>query len=237
MNGIDLIYEGKMNPPRKNVDAKTVVAVFPYVTETVADMLRLQLLTGMRPKELCSMRVGDLKRTKEDISEYYLFDDLNNEDIWIYVLPNHKTKKYIGTKIVPLGFQEQEILAKYLNRPLDSFVFWNQHGKPMKRDCYDDNINVAINKHGLKKFIPYQIRHTAITKISLDHNRDIARAVAGHTTEQMTARYDHADLEKALKVVRERNATFIAQRKAAGNEGYVDVEGSNFQTLRIFTSE
>jgi integrase len=212
MNAIELVTdEGKMNPPRQKVQVKDVVAVFPYVTKTVADMLRLQLLTGMRPKELCTMRIGDIKHTKEEFAEYDEFFDGEN---WLYVLQNHKTKKYIGAKTIPLGKEEQEILAKYLNRPLDSFVFWNQHGKPMNRDCYDRNVADAIEEHRLKKFIPYQIRHTALSEISLNHNRDIARAVAGHTNEAMTARYDHSDLEKAVRVVKERNKKFIAQKNA-----------------------
>jgi integrase len=225
MNAIDLIDEGKINPERQEVPVEVVTAVFPYVTKTIADILRLQLLTGMRPKEACTMCVSNIKRTKEEISKYYLFDDdLFDENIWLYVLPNHKTKKYIGTKIVPIGLQEQEILAKYLNNcPVDSFLFRNQFGKPMTRNCYDDNIQKAIEKNGLQKFIPHQIRHTVITKISLKHNLDIARAIAGHTTEVMTARYDHSDLKKTIMVVRERNKEFIIQKKIAGD---IDVNGN-----------
>jgi integrase len=156
MKAIEPVIKGKMNPPRQEVPTEDVIAVFPYVTETVADMLRLQLLTGMRPKELYGMHVSDIKRTKEEISKYYLFDDNDIKDIWIYVLSEHKTKKYIGTKIIPLGKEEQNILTKYLDRPLDSFVFWNKHGKPMNRDCYDRNVKDAIDKHKLNKFIPYR---------------------------------------------------------------------------------
>jgi integrase len=229
MNAIESVSEGKNNPPRKEVEADVVVAVFPFVTETVADMLRLQLLTGMRPKELCAMKVGNIKKTKEEFAEYgQLFDGEN----WIYVLPEHKTKKYIGTKTCPLGYEEQEILAKYMNQPLGTFLFWNTHSRPMTRVCYDRNIKTAIETHNLKKFVPYQIRHTALTEISLEHGRDIARAVAGHTTEQMTARYDHSDLEKAFRVVRERNKTFIARKKVAG-----DSTVPSAPIFRIFTGE
>jgi integrase len=230
MNAIEPVTdEGKKNPPRVDVPAEVVTAVFPFVTETVADMLRLQLLTGMRPKELCAMKAGSIKRTKEEFAEYgQLFDGEN----WIYVLPKHKTEKYIGTKAIPLGKDEQKILTKYLNQPLDSFLFWNSHRKPMTRVCYDRNVKEAIDANNLQKFVPYQIRHTALSEISLEHGRDTARAVAGHTTEKMTARYDHSDLEKAFRVVRERNKKFIAQKKAVG-----DLERSNIPNLRIFTGE
>jgi integrase len=230
MNAIDNIKdEGKKNPPRREVPAEIVMAVFPFVTETVADMLRLQLLTGMRPKELCSMHVCDIKKTRSEFSEYgQLFDGVN----WIYVLPKHKTDKYIGSKTFPLGLQEQEILIKYMDRPLEAFLFWNSHGRPMTRICYDRNIKEAIEANNLKKFVPYQIRHTAISEISLEHGRDTARAVAGHTTEKMTARYDHSDLEKAFRVVRERNKKYISQPKVSGVS-----EGLTIPNFRIFTGE
>jgi integrase len=176
------------------------------------------------------MRACDIKQTKEEFAEYgQLYDGEN----WIYVLSEHKTEEYTGEKTVPLGLEEQEVLKKYMNRrPLDAFLFWNRHHKPMTRTCYDRNIQEAIEEHGLKKFVPYQIRHTALTEISLEHGRDIARAVAGHTTEKMTARYDHSDLEKAFSVVRERNKKFIAPKKAVG-----DFVGTNFPNFRIFTGE
>jgi hypothetical protein len=40
----------------------------------------------------------------------------------------------------------------------------------------------AIGAHNLKKFVPYPIRHTALSEISLGHGRDTTRAVTGHTT-------------------------------------------------------
>jgi hypothetical protein len=80
--------------------------------------------------------------------------------------------------------------------------------------------------------VPYQIRHTALTGVSLIHGRDIARAVAGHTTETMTARYDHSNLEKAFMVVRERNQ----QYKVVGISGDSDLYNT-MPKLKIFRGE
>ncbi|MDR1383602.1 MAG: hypothetical protein LBJ67_07130 [Planctomycetaceae bacterium] len=38
-----------------------VEAVLPYLPLEVADMLRLQLLTAMRPSEVCNMRRSDIQ--------------------------------------------------------------------------------------------------------------------------------------------------------------------------------
>jgi integrase len=230
--------EGKENPPRKDVPEKVVTAIFPYVSETIADMLRLQLLTGMRPHEVCAMRMGDLKQTKEEFMEHGLLYD---GESWLYVLDEHKTKKHIGTKVIPLGIQEQEILSKYLdnsdyliNSDLWSPIFKNSMGNAMTREAYGRNIKDAIERNGLQKFVPYQIRHTSLTEVSFEHGRDVARAVAGHTTEKMTARYDHSDYRKALAVVKERNKIY-KEKKAMGSLGSPD--SLDVPVLRIFTGE
>jgi integrase len=228
MKAIEIIKdEGKENPKRKDVPEHIVTAVFPFVSETIADMLRIQLLTGMRPKEVCMMRNCNIKRTKEEFAEYgYLYDS----EVWIYVLSKHKTEKYIGVKAVPLGIEEQEILSKYIIDD-ESPIFKNSQKKEFSRAEYGRKIKKAIEKNNLKKFIPYQIRHTVITKVSLDHNRDMARAIAGHTTEKMTARYDHSDFKKALYVAKERNRVYREQ-KVVGTSVRTDVP-----ILRIFTGE
>jgi integrase len=182
----------------------------------------------MRPDEICSMTVGDLKRTKKEFAEYgQLYDGEN----WLYVLPEHKTKKHIGTKILPIGIQEQNILTKYLTDNPQDALFKNYYGKPLTEPVYSRNVKQAIDRNGLQKFVPYQIRQTSLTEISLEHGRDIARAVAGHLNETITARYDHSDYRKALLVVNERNRTY-KERKVVG-----DLTGRDIPNLRIFTGE
>jgi integrase len=225
MNTIKLVKSGKENPPRIDVPQEDVELVFPYVPTMIADMLRIQILTGMRPSEVCKMKIGDIKRTKYEFADYSrLFDGEN----WIYIL-SHKTESYIGKKAVPLGLQEQEILEKYLIGKSDSPVFRNRKGSSLSRTDYGRKIKKAIEKNNLPKFVPYQIRHTSLTKTSEEHSRDIARAVAGHTTEAMTARYDHSDLKKFMSVVRERNRIYKEQKVV----GFSECTAENY-ILKIF---
>ncbi len=47
------------------VEDSTVEATLPYLSAVVADMIRLQRLTGMRPGEVCAVRPCDVDRSEE----------------------------------------------------------------------------------------------------------------------------------------------------------------------------
>lgn len=65
------------------VDESYVRAILPHTTPTVAAMIELQLLTGMRSTELCTVRPCDID---------------TSGDIWIYRPEDHKTKNYDHTR-------------------------------------------------------------------------------------------------------------------------------------------
>jgi len=56
--------EGRKNPERIDVPLEDVDPVLALLPEHIADMLRLQLLTSLRPGEVCKMRVGDIRKKK-----------------------------------------------------------------------------------------------------------------------------------------------------------------------------
>ncbi|MCL2743085.1 MAG: tyrosine-type recombinase/integrase, partial [Planctomycetaceae bacterium] len=182
------------------------------------------LLAAMRCKEVRLMRVCDIKKTKEEFAQYGL---LWNSEIWIYVLESHKTDRHIGTKIIPLGLEEQDIIQKYLDtdapqRP----VFLTKRGKQYSSKSYSQMVKKAIDRNELHKFVPTQLRHTGLTNTSIEHGRDVARSLAGHTSEKTTAIYDHGDFEKAMNAVLIRNKQY--QRFAGGG---------NPQPLKLYTGE
>jgi integrase len=223
------VTDGKENLPREDVEEQVVSAVFPYLPQIMVDMLKMLLLTGMRPGELCKMKNGDLKKTKKEFAQYSkLFDGVN----WIYVLPEHKTKKFIGVKAIPLGLEEQEILGKYISDDPQTRVFKRANGKPITVAAMGRKLKSVIEKKNLEKFTLYQIRHTALTLVSLDCGKDTARAVAGHTTEKMTDRYDHSDLKKVLRVVNNRNNTYRKTMDIPKIQPF-----KNIPKLQIFTGE
>lgn len=50
--------------PVRPVDASTIEATIRHATPMIADMVRLQFLTGARPGELCAMRSGDIDTSR-----------------------------------------------------------------------------------------------------------------------------------------------------------------------------
>jgi integrase len=225
------------NPPREPVPEWVIAATLPFLPPVVAAMVVVQWLTGMRPSEVFSMRVGDIDRSRDN-------------GLWYYS-PKHKTEEHIGEKSMPLGEPEQELLAPYLpGKKLTDAVFsprtamqeWyierranrkskvspsqqerdkhraenppdRQVGEFYDRDSYRRAVKYAIekgNRHGVKipHWSPYLLRNSAATEIELEHGLDAAQAQLGHTTADMTKRYSAAQLKQREKLARNRRNPF-----------------------------
>lgn len=102
-----------------------VELTLPYVAPQVAAMIRLQLLTGMRPGEVLCM-------TPRDIDQ--------SGDIWIYEPEKHKNRWRGHRRLIPLGPQAQELIAPFLDRPVSEYMFspaeaeaWRNEQRRLKR--------------------------------------------------------------------------------------------------------
>jgi len=85
-----------------------VSAILPYVTPQIATMIELQRLTGMRPGEVVVMRPCDLDRSTP---------------IWTYQPADHKNRWRGHQRIIPLGPKAQQVLAEFLDRESQTFLF------------------------------------------------------------------------------------------------------------------
>lgn len=91
------------------VDEHIVNMTLPRLSPVVADMVRVQLLTGCRPGEVCAMRPVDVNR---------------DGDVWEYVPESHKTEHHGRRRIIFIGPKAQAILLRYLdNRSAETFCF------------------------------------------------------------------------------------------------------------------
>ena len=88
-------------PEREAVPDEIIRRTLPFMSPTVRTMVQIQRLTGMRPSEVCKMRVGDIDRTR-------------GNGLWYYIPGSHKTERHTGKKAIPLGKPEQALLAPYL---------------------------------------------------------------------------------------------------------------------------
>ncbi|MBA4106062.1 MAG: site-specific integrase [Pirellula sp.] len=85
-----------------------VDATLPHLPKIVADMVRIQRLTGMRPAEVCMMRPCDVDR---------------GEEVWRYIPRTHKTEGHGKTRVIFIGPGAQKILEPYLDRDAESHCF------------------------------------------------------------------------------------------------------------------
>jgi integrase len=86
-------------PPVKPASDALIEAALAHVSKQVAAMIRLQLLTGMRPGEVCIMRTCDVNRDR---------------DIWTYRPSRHKNDFRAQERTVYLGPQAKDVLAPFL---------------------------------------------------------------------------------------------------------------------------
>ena len=100
--------EALENDPIGCVDAQALEATRAFLSRHVSAMVDLQLLTGMRPGEVCAMRLSDL--------------DMSGK-VWLYRLVEHKTAHRGKRWTVYLGPRAQEIVRPFLCRPVMSCVF------------------------------------------------------------------------------------------------------------------
>ena len=205
------------------VDDAVVDATLPHLPDVVADMVRLQRLTGARPGEICSIRPGDLDRSS---------------DVWLYRPSEHKTEHYEKHRVIVIGPQAQRVLAPYLLRSVDAFCFspaeserkrrakataqrttptscgnqvgTNRVANPKRHpkehyttDSYRRAIHRVCNSNDIQRWAPNRLRHTSATEIRKKFGIEAAQVICGHESAEVTQIYAERNLELAKKVARE----------------------------------
>jgi integrase len=94
--------------PVRPVPPEIVDATLTKLSPQVRAMVELQLLTGMRPGEVCAMRCGEVDTSAQP---------------WRYRPSAHKTAHHGHDRIVHLGPRAQAVLAPYLTAEAQSQVF------------------------------------------------------------------------------------------------------------------
>jgi integrase len=211
------------------VPMEIVEKTLPFLPEVVADMVRVQLLAGMRPQDVRNLRSCDIDRS---------------EKIWKYRPFTHKTKHRGKIREVAIGPKAQAILLPYilekemtpemfLFSPQDSVrlkkiekrenrKFFNkkgevqpsqldrstpnpkrQAGDQYTKDSYNRAIQRACIQAGVESWSPNQLRHTAGTLVRDQFGLEVAQAVLGHASAKTTEIYAQVNFEKAAKAMAE----------------------------------
>jgi integrase len=113
LRSVDAIRKGHSIGTRESTrvlpaDPRAVAVVLRRVQATIAALIRLQWLTGMRPGEAVQMRAGDIQRTGK---------------VWIYRPGSHKTEHHDITREVMIGPRAQRVLAPFLSLDRAAYLF------------------------------------------------------------------------------------------------------------------
>jgi integrase len=220
------------HPPVGAVSDDVVDATVPFMPPLVADMVRLQRLTGMRPGEVTSLRPGDVDRS---------------DTVWVYSPATHKNEHHGTIRTIFLGPKAQEILAPYLLRAADAYCFspaesvrqqqkaahaarktplscgnrpgTNRKRRPKRkpRDRYDKNAYANVIRRAIKKanekrqkeekaplprWTPNMLRHSAATEIRRRFDLEAVQSILGHTSMNTSEIYAEKNLDLAREIAR-----------------------------------
>lgn len=178
---------------RRPVEESVVLATLPHLSLMVSSMVQVQLLTGMRPSELCGMRVDRFEPGPEG-SQLYRLDEF-------------KTRQSDEWQFVVLGPEAQRIIAPWLDaaRALahDAYLWRPKPGKakPYTQEGYYQHVHDGSVRAGGERWYPYRLRHTAKRRITRIAGSDAARAVLRQRTIDATQHYAaQQDVQQAAKI-------------------------------------
>ena len=215
--------EARETAPVMPVEDALAEATLEALSPIVADMIRLQRLSGMRPAEVCNLRPCDIDQTS---------------DVWLYQPGSHKTEHHGKERVVFFGPQAQEILLRYLARASEDYCFQprdseakrraaqhaarktplscgnrpgsNRKRRPKKQprdhyttDSYRRAIHYACDKAGVDRWSPNRLRHSAATEVRRKFGLEAAQVVLGHRSADVTQVYAERDLAKGIEVARQ----------------------------------
>ncbi|QEL18283.1 tyrosine-type recombinase/integrase [Limnoglobus roseus] len=203
--------------PRQHVEA-TIAAL----NRTVGEMVKLQLLTGMRPSDVFNMTGAEVFRTGI-VKLGGTARDLDKAGVWVYVRKVHKTDRFGHVRVIILGDEAKAILEPRLTRvpnvplfqPIESVAeSYRKDTLDMKRSrpgsraynvkwtrqSYAQAIERAAEKAGVPKWTPYQVRHLVAVETQAEFDLDAARAKLGQKSISVAARYADFDFTRAVNI-------------------------------------
>ena len=181
LTSVDGLKKGRCEAPEskpvKPIDTDSVLLTLSHIKPLVGDMIRLQLLAGCRPGELCGLNPKDIDRT---------------DDVWSYVVGGHKMDHHGHQRTVYFGPQAQQILQKYL---------FSENPFPYTTHSYRRAIHRACDRAGIPRWSPNRLRHTRATEIRKTHGIEAASIILGHQGLEVTQVYAEKNEAVARQII------------------------------------
>jgi integrase len=198
----------KETPAVRPVDDRAVEATLPFLGDLVADMVRLQRLTGMRPGELLVIS-GDAI-------------DRSDSECWRYEPAHHKCEHHDQARVVYIGPRAIEILLPRLIQAGDGRIFLitrAAYRRAIVRACRRAFPHPSISaikpanrtaeqRAELKAWSrahdwsPNQLRHSLATEVRAKFDLEAAQVILGHAQADVTQIYAEKNARKAREVAR-----------------------------------
>jgi integrase len=219
--------EARESNPVLPVARAVVEDTLPILRLILADMVRLQLETGMRPGELVVIRACDIDMAGP---------------VWLYRPTTHKTAHHGHERIVVIGPKGQDIIRRHLTTDTQAHLFSprklmeeraaelrarrktnvqpsqqdRRARRPKKRPgdryavtSYAQAIRKAIERANRGKpesehiphWHPHQLRHLRALELKREAGLDVARAVLGHRSPVITEHYATLDVAQAAEAM------------------------------------
>lgn len=203
---------GKIKP----VPNADVEAIRPHVSPVVMAMIDLQKLTGMRPSEVVGLRTSDIDvtgsiweyRPPHHKTEHHGKERLvylgplaqaaltpwlrhGNPDLPVFSPADSERTRHAELRAA----RKTKVQPSQLNRR--NSAPRRKAGQAYDVCSYRRAITRACQQAGISPWHPNQLRHLAATNLRREFGIEIARAVLGHSTVDMTEVYAEMDAAKA----------------------------------------
>lgn len=218
--------DARESDPVIPVAREIVEATLPFLSRQVRTMVKLQLLTGMRPGEVCGLSLESID---------------HESDPWVYRPRKHKTAHRGKVRVIVLGPRAKELILAFLAdsrpdrviTPSDSLFSPNEareeayiamraarktkvqpsqmrsrrKSNPKRQPAvkytataYANAVQDAAVRAKVAHWHPNQVRHTVGTEVRKVFGLEAAQVVLGHSRADVTQVYAERDMALAAKV-------------------------------------
>lgn len=193
--------------PVTAVSWSVVAATMPHMSPTIAAMVQVQALCGMRPQDVCQMTTGTIEM---------------RSDIWLYRPAQHKNTHRDQALVKGIPAPAQAILRPLLRHnlseplfsPIDSKAHWGN--LPTKKipprtaytsASYGKAIKYSIlraTKAGdsVPHWAPNQLRHAIATELRRTHGLEAAQVYLGHAKPDTTLIYAERTIQALVDIAK-----------------------------------
>ena len=187
LQAVDALRSGRSvaieHDPVTPVSEEVLHATLKELEQTrpeIHDMIELQLLTGMRPGEVCRMRPDEIDRSGE---------------VWHYRPKRHKMQHKGRPRIIAIGPRGQAILQRD-GRLFREVAFVGSKRQELTVEAYRTVIRRAARRAGVERWKPNQLRHNHATRIAKVFDIETAKTLLGHKDERVTEIYAERDMQR-----------------------------------------